>query len=280
MRPIDEVLSQPGGLAERLYALRKAAGLPVGVLAEQLGWVPSKVSKLQRGQQKPTAADVQAWADACGHPEAASELLDLLAEAEAVHWRWQQRLARGHPSVQEDLARQERQAKRIRAVQVTVLPGLLQTAAYARHMIVMFRKIQGAGLEDVDATVAARMRRQEILYEPDREFEFVLTENILRRRVGDRAVMGGQMDRLIQLAGLPNISLGIIPDDAEGLEVFPWVGFLMLDAKVILDGMSGEDRDSPADVAVYERMMDAALAAAVTGDQAVAFVREVAESLA
>jgi len=88
LRPIDEQLSRPGGLAERLYMLRKGAGIPVGELAVRLGWQPSKVTKLQRGQQRPTVADIEKWANACGQPGAASELLDLLSEADAVHWRW------------------------------------------------------------------------------------------------------------------------------------------------------------------------------------------------
>lgn len=279
MRPVDEQLSQPGGLAERLYSMRKAAGIGVAELASEIGWVPSKVSKLQRGQQRPSVEDITAWAQATGHPEATSELLDMLAEVEAVHWRWQQRLSRGHPSVQEDLARQARQARRIRSVQIAVIPGLLQTADYARHMITMFRKLQGAGMEDVEATVAARMRRQEILYDAERIFEFVLTQNILHRRVGSHAVMLGQLDRLAQLAGLANITLGILPDDAEGLEVFPYEGFLLLDSKVVLDGMAAEDRLPPMEATAYERMMDAALEASVIGDEARTLIASAAAAL-
>ena len=240
----------------------------MGELAGRLGWVPSKVSKLQRGQQRPTVADVTAWAEACGHPEAASDLLDLLAEVEAIHWRWQQRLGRGHASIQEDLDQQVQQARRIRSVQIAVIPGLLQTAGYARHMVTMFRKLQGASLHDAEATVAARMRRQEVLYDPEHTFEFVVTENVLHRRVGGADVMRGQIDRLVQLSALDNITLAILPDDADGLEVFPYQAFLMLDGKVIIEGASGEDRFPAVESAPYERMMDAALADSVTGESA------------
>lgn len=274
MRPIDEVLSQPGGLAERLYALRKGAGVPVGVLAERLRWVPSKVSKIQRGQQRPTAADIQAWADACGHPEAASELLDLLAEAEAVHWRWQQRLSHR----QEDLDQRVRRAKRIRSIQVTVIPGLLQTAEYARHVIIMFHELADTGLDELDAEVASRMRRQEVLYDPGRTFEFVINQNVLHRHVGDPGVMRGQLDRLIQLSSLPNITLGVFPD-APYTKVFPFTAFLMLDGKVSIEGLTGEDRLPPREGIAYQRMMDAALAGSVTGDEAAALIREAAAAL-
>lgn len=278
-RPVDEQLTQPGGLAERLYGLRQAAGLKTGQLADVLGWGAPKVSKLQRGQQRPTVADVEAWAKACGQPEATSELLDLLSEVDAVHWRWQQRLSRGQAAVQEDLDTAVRRATRIRSVQVAVLPGLLQTAAYARATIAMFHAIQGTPGDDVDATVAARVLRQDVLHEPGRSFEFVLTENILRRRVGGAEVMRGQLDRLLRLADLPHITLAIFPDDADDPAVFPYQGFLMLDDRVVLDLPSGEVRFAPEDKVAYERMVDAVLAESVTGGEAHALIAAASAAL-
>ena len=267
-RPVDELLNRPGGLAERLYGMRQAAGLKTGQLASQLGWAPSKVTKIQRGQQRPAVEDVEAWVKACGHPEAASELLDLLAEVEAVHWRWKQRLGRGQVSVQQDLDAAVRAATRIRSVQVATVPGLLQTADYARAVITMFKAITATSTEDVAATVAARVLRQDVLTEPGRKFEFVITENILRRRVGGAAVMRAQLERLLRLIDLPHITIAIFPDDADNPAVFPYQGFLMLDDRVVLDLPSGEVRFAPEDVATWERMMDAALEGSVTGDQA------------
>jgi len=267
-RPADEQLNRPGGLAERLYGLRQAAGLRTGELAEVLGWGPPKVSKIQRGQQRPTVTDIEAWAKACGQPEATSELLDLLAEVDAVHWRWQHRLSRGQAAVQEDLDTAVRAATSIRSVQVAVLPGLLQTAGYARGTITMFKTITGTGTEDVEATVAARMLRQDVLTDPGREFEFVITENILRRRVGGAEVMRGQLDRLLRLSELPHITIAVFPDDADNPAVFPYQGFLMLDNRVILDLPSGEVRFAPGDAEPWVRMMDAALEGSVTGDRA------------
>ena len=278
-RPVDELLNRPGGLAERLYGMRRAAGLGTGQLASQLGWVPSKVTKIQRGQQRPAVEDITAWVEACGHPESASELLDLLAEVEAVHWRWQQRLTRGQPAVQEDLDAAVRAATVIRSAQVAVVPGLLQTAGYARSIITMFRYLVNAPPDDVEATVAARMLRQDVLGEPGRTFEFVITENVLRRRVGGAQVMHGQLDRLLRLSELPHITLAIFPDDAGDPAVFPYQGFLMLDGRVILDLPSGEVRFAPEDAGAWVRMMDAALAGSVTGDEARALIAAASEAL-
>src|SRR5512142_2850440 len=114
--------------------MRRAAGLPGARLAENLGWPPSKVSKIENGRQTPSSDDVRTWAAACGHPEAAGELLDMLADVQAVHRRWQQRLRRGNAAVQEDLDRRTRAATRVRCVEILLIPGLLQTAGYARNI--------------------------------------------------------------------------------------------------------------------------------------------------
>jgi hypothetical protein len=62
--------------------------------------------------------------------------------------------------------------------------------------------------------VAARIKRQEILYEPDRQFEFVFTEVALHMPPCPKAAMLGQLDRLMAM-DLANITLGIIPMGAE-----------------------------------------------------------------
>src|SRR5215510_5177333 len=75
LQPTGEWLNQPGGLTERLVRLRRAAGLSGDQLAARLAWARSKVPKLENGRQMPTEADLTAWAEACGQPEAAPELL-------------------------------------------------------------------------------------------------------------------------------------------------------------------------------------------------------------
>jgi hypothetical protein len=124
------------------------------------------------------------------------------------------------------------------------------------------------------------MLRQDVLSEPGRSFEFVITENVLRRRVGGGGVMRGQLDRLLRVSGFPNVTLAIFPDDADNPAIFPYQGFLMLDDEVLLDLPSGEARLTPGDVLVYERMMDAVLAESVTGDDARRLIVAAMEALA
>jgi len=267
VQPADEQLKRPGGLAERLYGMRKAAGLASGELATRLGWPPSKVSKLQNGQQRPTVADITEWAAATGNPGAATELLDMLAEIEAVHWQWRHRLRRGHAAVQEDLDTATRRAKRVRVVEVAVIPGLLQTADYARRIIAMSAEFHGSATSEIEPAVAARMRRQEALYDTNRTFEFVFTEGIMRRRVGGVQVMLGQLDRLLTLSALESITLAVIPDDAE-LRLIPGESFQMLDDRAILETWVSEDTLTGEEAALYGRIADTLIAEAATGDAA------------
>lgn len=113
--------------------MRQAAGLTGEELAAALGWVRSKISKIENGRQVPSREDITAWAGACGHPEVIPELLDMLTEVRTVHTRWRRRLRDGgQSSVQQDIDTLTRAAARIRNAEVTVIPGLLQTAGHAR----------------------------------------------------------------------------------------------------------------------------------------------------
>lgn len=275
MHPTDERLNQPGGLAERLYAMRKAAGLTGDRMAEDLGWPRSKISKIENGRQMPSADDIRTWTAECGHPEAADDLLDLLSDVQAVHRRWRTRLRRGHAAVQDDLDRRTREAKRIRSAQVLIMPGLIQTASYARSILAQIAPTYGT--QDLEETVAARMRRQEILYDTSKTFEFVITEAALRMLVVPPQVMLGQLDRLLGM-GLGNVTLGIIPMGTE-LDMAPVHGFLMLDEAAIVETYDEESEAGEEESAAYGRIFDRLMAEAVTGDEARRLITSAAADL-
>jgi len=265
VHPTNERLNQPGGLAERLYGMRRAAGLSGARLAADLGWAPSKVSKIENGNQTPAADDIRAWTIACGHPEATDELLDLLADVQTVHRRWKQRLRRGGlAAIQEDHDRLAREALRSRSAETLLVPGLLQTAGYAQG--VYARVWQGRSAQEIGEAVAARMRRQEILYDTGKVFEFVFSEAALRTLVCPAAVMAGQLDRLLSI-GLPNVTMGIIPMGVELATVFLH-GFLLLDDAAIVETYDDEYKASDEDSAEYAQIFDRLMAEAVTGDDA------------
>lgn len=275
MHPTDERLNQPGGLAERLYGMRKAAGLTGDRMAEDLGWPRSKISKIENGRQMPSAEDIRAWVAECGHPEAADDLLEMLADVQAVHRRWRTRLRRGHAAVQEDLDRRTRDAKRVRSAQVLIMPGLIQTAGYARSILAQIAPAYGT--QDLEEAVAARMRRQEVLYDTDKTFEFVITEAALRMLVVPAQVMLGQLDRLLSM-GLSNVTLGIIPMGVE-LDMAPVHGFLMLDDAAIVETYDEESEAGEEESEAYGRIFDRLMAEAVTGSGARQLIAAAARDL-
>jgi transcriptional regulator with XRE-family HTH domain len=264
VHPADERLNRPGGLAERLFRARKAAGLRQDQLASALGWDRTKVSKIENGRQSPSEDDLRAWAQATGRPGEAPELVELLRDVETVHTRWRRRLRGGLAGIQEDIGQRTEAAKRIRNAELVLIPGLLQTAGYARAIIAQMAATYRA--TDIDAAVAARLRRQAVLYDQDRTFEFTFTEAALRMFPCPPEVMGGQLDRLLSL-DLPNVTIGIIP--LGEVPLMPWQTFLMLDGDVIVETYGGQDEDAEgADFAVHERIFDGLMAEAATGDEA------------
>jgi transcriptional regulator with XRE-family HTH domain len=267
VRPTGEWLNQPGGLAERLLRLRKSAGLTQDALAAQLGWSRSKVPKLENGRQMPTSADVAEWAAVCSDPDAAAELLGMLAEAQSVHRQYRHQLRRGHLAIQEDLDELVRDSKVVRNFEVMFVPGLLQTPGYARYRYLQSVRVHGFPAEQVEESVGARIRRQGVLYEGEREFEFVIMETALLVRSCPVPVMLEQLDRLQSGAGLPRVTLGIIPLDAE-LAVTPDMGFLVADDTAYIETPTSEDFLYGEEAAKYGRIADELRAEAVTGEAA------------
>jgi transcriptional regulator with XRE-family HTH domain len=263
--------------------MRVAAGLSGDQLAarlsERFGWAektgPPKVSKIENGRQVPTAGIIRAWADVTGHPEITDELLDLLAALQTVHIRRRRMLRQGEAPLQEDYDQRARAAKRFRNVEIAFIPGLLQTSAYARSIIkqvsVVFR------ITDVDAAVQARMRRQDVLYDSSKTFEFVFTEAALRMLPCPRQVMLGQLDRLLSIS-MDNVTLGIIPFGAE-LTITPVNGFLLLDDQLIVETYGWEDQEHGEESATHHRIYDMLMADALTGDEARRLIAGAAEDL-
>jgi hypothetical protein len=113
------------------------------------------------------------------------------------------------PAWFQDWALKEAEATTLRWFEPLVVPGLLQTEDYARAV---FRTRFGISSDEVDELVAARMKRQEILAgDKGPRLWVVLDEWVLRRPVGGRQVMAGQVNRLIEAAQQPRVMIAIIP---------------------------------------------------------------------
>lgn len=251
---------------ERLRQLRERAGHTTGsAFARHLGWHQSKVSRIETGAQVPTDSDVTVWATATGASEsAASDLATEVVELRIASASWKRQLRTGNKARQEHAVAIEAAARVIRVFETALVPGLIQTADYARHVFATNAAFAESP-PDVDESVSVRMQRQAVLYDSTKTIDIVITEAALRFPVCPRDVLAGQIDRLLALLGLPGIRFGIIPIDTR-LPVVAMHGFWIIDDQVIVETIDSEIvLDDADEVALYHRMADAMWSVAVEG---------------
>ncbi|MFJ3922543.1 DUF5753 domain-containing protein [Streptomyces sp. NPDC090022] len=208
-------------LGGRLLQLRDAAGRTQAQASQVLSATSTKVVKMERGWVPMRDPDIVALCTFYGlHDRAAvAPLLELAAldreRRKAKGW-WQQAPAAGASA---EYIALEDVATRVRIWQLARVPGLLQTAAYARALTRGDGAGQGAEPEpdDVERRVAVRLKRQERLRAQDPlQLHAVLWEGALRQEIGGREVMAAQLDHLARTARLPNVHLRILPFRAGG----------------------------------------------------------------
>jgi transcriptional regulator with XRE-family HTH domain len=191
-------------VSTELRALRKAKGRTCIDVAKAIGCSESKISRLETGGRGLNADDVSAI---LGYLEAPArlrhELVALVREGETRNWHTihDQLLANW-----KDLIRFEREASRLRNYEPLVIPGLAQTADYARTII------QGSNNKlsdaEIDTLVAARMSRQVVLGRT--EVHLFIDESVLHRTFGDQPMMRAQLHHLAALAARANVAVQIV----------------------------------------------------------------------
>jgi transcriptional regulator with XRE-family HTH domain len=267
-------------LGRELQRIRVLAGLSGNRIAQALGISQSTVSRIERGDSVPTVAQVTAWADAAGAGEERRVLVLSLAEAAVneVITHAERLTDWGLTAEQETVHELEQAARTLRHFQPCIIPGLLQTAGYARRILAM-----ADPSADLGQAVAARMARQAILYDPGRTLEFLLTEQALRFRPGSGDVLPAQLGHLASVATLETVSLGVIPADAD-MHAITRCGFIVYEDRA--DGRppfaftetphASLSASDPADVQVYRDQLAAFRRSAVYGTEATEIVRAIA----
>ncbi|GGV46298.1 helix-turn-helix domain-containing protein [Streptomyces spectabilis] len=215
-------------LADRLGEIRLDAGLKGSQLAQRLGWYPSKVSRIQTARTSPSADDIRAWCTACGAEDQAADLIQRLRDVEGMFVDWRRMERDGLRHAQEAVRPLFERTTRFRAYSSWFVPGLIQSRAYTEAVLRAVQRRRVA-VDDVDAAVAARMDRQQILHEGGRTFAFLVEESVLRSGMGGREVMAGQLGQLITVGSLPNVSLGVVPMSASRSRM-PVEGFWIYDS--------------------------------------------------
>lgn len=206
-------------LAAELRRLRDLAGISGRDLADRIGISQSTLSRIETGRAMPSLPQVSAWSRAVGaSPEVDRTLRGLTEAAHSELTTWRSALAtRDH--LQDDFHAHESAATTVLNFQPALVPGLLQTAEYARHVFGIFQVPYTA--EELAAAVAARLHRQPALYDPNRRFEFLIGEPALRLRPGPSHILLAQLDRIASVGTLDTVSIGIIPSDIEAKVTIP-----------------------------------------------------------
>lgn len=213
-------------LAAQLRQLRESAGLTQEDVAERTGRDRSTLYRLEHAQQRPQRASLIQLMELYGvEADKRTELLSLLREASQRGWLQPNRSEL--PEVYSDYIGFEAEAGSISNYESLIVPGLLQTEDYTRAVV--RGTLPHATEEEVEHRVAARMARQELLTgdDPPRLWA-IMDEAAVRRLVGSKAVMRGQLERIRELAALPNVTVQVIPYEAGAHPGMPG-SFIVLD---------------------------------------------------
>jgi transcriptional regulator with XRE-family HTH domain len=266
--PTPAIADARAALAARLREIRVEAGLTASDLAQRTGWQRSKISKIEHARQAPSIGDIAAW---CKHANAIDQESDLVASLHAVEGMWVEwrRLERtGLRRLQEAYLPLFDRTRQFRIYEVSVIPSLFQTVEYATAR--MRRIVDFSGIpDDVEHAVRARMDRQRVVNSGDRTFAVVLEEAALYARIGDTRMMAAQLARLITVAALPRVSLGVIPRDVDRT-MWASPGFWIYDdERVLVETPSAQlTITQPREVGIYVRTFAELSSMAVVGPAA------------
>ncbi|MER8043488.1 helix-turn-helix transcriptional regulator [Streptomyces sp. NPDC094032] len=196
-------------LGRRLQDLRERAGLKREEAAKILRVAPATIRRMETAEVALKIPYVQLLLKAYGITDSEAEGFIALAE-EANLPGWWQRFHDVLPGWFSMYVSLEGAASLIRAYEPQFVPGLLQTADYARA-ILRSGAVGGGNAEEIDRHVALRMERQSLLTREDApKFWVIMDETVFRRPVGDGPeVMRAQLDRLLEASELPNVTLQI-----------------------------------------------------------------------
>jgi transcriptional regulator with XRE-family HTH domain len=254
-----------------LRAMRLAKDMTVEQVAEFLLVSPSKISRVETGQRGATPRDIRDLAALYQLDDEERQVLDDLA-AEGKQHSWWQPFNLPY-SVYVGL---EADAVSIHDFALAVMPGLLQTQAYAMASL-RAGYGQHKSAEELRQMTRARMERQRRVLHPEdapaKEFCVVIDESVLHRVVGGPDVMSEQLKALVAAAQLPEVRVRIVPFEAGPLPVvtnkFIVLGFgrpTMPDI-VYLESFTGElVLDDKVAVDQYAEAFDALMAMSLSDD--------------
>ncbi|MEU9791928.1 helix-turn-helix transcriptional regulator [Streptomyces sparsogenes] len=185
-----------------VQALREHVGLSRSELAAIVQFSKHTVESVELGRRMPDEAFVERAEEATGNTGALRRAARHISRGEAGLAAWFRRWAR-----------LEREAVSLCTYECRLVPGLLQSEAYARA--VFEGTIPLRTEEELEEQLAARMERQRMMRErPKVPFSFIVEEHVFRRRFGDAEAMRGLMDHVLERSAPRNVTLQVVPLEA------------------------------------------------------------------
>ncbi|MGW5414275.1 helix-turn-helix domain-containing protein [Actinomadura geliboluensis] len=198
-------------LAAELRQQRERLGLTIEEVAERLEWSTAKVSRIENARVGVLPRDVKYLLNVYGVEGEARDVLMALAR-EARQKGWWHSYGEAIPTWFEVYVGLESDAATMDQYDTEHVPGLLQTAEYARSLFEAFPIDDGT---EIEKRVELRMARTEYLMSDDGpKFWAVLNEAVIRRKVGGSRTMRQQLRHLGEMAKLPNVTLQVLPFEA------------------------------------------------------------------
>jgi len=200
-------------IGQRLRQVRTRADLDQASMAAFLGISQAQVSRIEAGKRPIGLDDLVRWLE---HASASDiEKAETLAQyerygADAV--TFEDLKSAGWTEHQKRYGDLEKEGAATKVYQNSLIPGLLQTPAYAEYLM---REVVCKPHEDIAEAVAARLARQHILVETTAHLHFVITETVLRQPFGGHALMAEQLDRLVNVASLRAVDLAVLPTETR-----------------------------------------------------------------
>ncbi|WP_328688001.1 Scr1 family TA system antitoxin-like transcriptional regulator [Streptomyces phaeochromogenes] len=272
-------------LGAQMRRLREAHGFTREAAGAAIRASAVKIARLEQGKISWKARDLEDLLTLYGinAPEERASLLSLAHQASSPGW-WHQYSAM-LPSWMATFIGLESSAASIRTYETQFVPGLLQTADYARA-VVSSGHPQEAG-DDITRRVNLRLHRQQILHGPDPvRLRALLDESVLRRPLGSRAVLREQLQHLLATTELPHVTIELIPLTSRSpvavdcpVTVLHFPEPDLPDVVYLEHLTSALYLDSNADVGHYRQALDRQTQAALTPSQTRQRLTELIEDL-
>jgi transcriptional regulator with XRE-family HTH domain len=198
-------------LAAELRRLRLESDKTAEVVAQRLGWSKAKVSRYELARSGLKPKDVESLLDVYGvSGYQRAQLLSLAAEATEKGW-WE---AYSDILTEEHVAfiGLEAEATSVLQWQINVVPGLLQARRYAQEIFSGYQDVRALPPAVIERRVQTRVIRQRRLTEDPRlDLAVIIDESVLRRQRGDHTVMSEQLQHLVEVSDLSNVTLQVLP---------------------------------------------------------------------